>query len=374
VNVLFLNSIREQVWGGGEKWMLTAGSGLRERGHGVIFAGREGSLFLERCAEVGFATIPLRIGSDFGPGNIIGLRGIFRARGIDVAIANFNKDVRLAGLAALGLRRAGENRTAVVARNGLPIIQNNWRYRWTYKRLSRGILTNSSAIKERYLSYGWMEDGFIKVIHNGIDPRQRVDFPRSDVLAEHGIPDGRPIIGIFGRLTGQKGHDLFLEVARRVLADLPGTLFLIVGDGPLEGELRGRAKDLGVAANVLFLGFHRETMPLYSICDLVLLTSRSEGLPNVILEAMLAGRATVSFDVGGVRELIPDARVGAIVPKGDLAAMTAQVSSLLRSAESRGAIGRAARLHVTSSFSVEQMVRELETWLAETSAEGRSSR
>jgi glycosyltransferase involved in cell wall biosynthesis len=356
MNVLFQNSIREAVWGGGEKWMLTAGTGLRGRGHVVAYAGRSGSCFLDRCAEGGFPVYPMRIGSDFGLGNILRLRRIYRSRGIDAVIANFNKDVRLAGLAAIG-------GPVVVARNGLPIVQNNWRYRLTYTKLVRGIVTNTDVIKGRYLSYGWMTDGFIEVIHNGIDVEQSIDFPRAEVLVRHGIPDGKRIVGIFGRLVGQKRHDLFLEVARRILGEMPETAFLIVGEGPLEGDLRRRAAELGIEAKVLFLGFQRETMPLYSICDCVLLTSRSEGLPNAVLEAMLAGRSVVAFDVGGVAELVPDARVGIVVAAGDAGAMAARTLELLRSDAARATIGRAARERVRETFSTEQMTLLLEAWL-----------
>ncbi len=359
MNILFMNSIAPLVWGGGEKWMLTAAEGLRGRGHEITICGRKGSLFLSRCHERRIAVAPLRIGSDFGLRNILRLRRIYRERKTDVVIANFNKDVRLAGLAACG----GGPR--IVARNGLPLIQNNWRYRLTYTAFAKGILTNAEAIKRRYLSYGWFPEDFIKVIHNGIDVDQIVEFPGPAVVAKHKIPFGRPIIGIFGRLVGQKQHHLFLETAKRVAVEVSETVFIVVGEGPLEADLRRLAAELGIAEKVLFMGFQREPMPLYSVCDVVLLTSRSEGLPNVVMEAMLAARAVVAFDVGGVRELIPNEETGIVVPEGDVAGMAARAVELLRDPEARGRIGGRARARIIAEFSVGGMVGELEGWLGE---------
>lgn len=361
MNILFMNSIGPLVWGGGEMWMMAAADGLRRRGHGITFCGRKGSLFLARCVEEDLPIEPLRIGSDFGLGNILRLRRIYRERKIDVVMANFNKDVRLAGLAALG------GGPSVVARNGLPILQSNWRYRLTYTALARGILTNAEAIKRRYLSYGWLRDDFIRVIHNGIDIDQKVDFPRPAVVARYKIPYGRPIVGIFGRLVGQKQHHIFLDVARQILAGIPDALFIVVGEGPLEADLRRQAGEMGITESVLFLGFQREPMPLYSACDLVLLTSRSEGLPNVVMEAMLTARTVVAFDVGGVRELIPGEDTGIVVPQDDAGGMAARAIDLLQTPDARKQIGDRARRRVLEEFSTEKMIRELEEWLREMS-------
>ena len=360
MNILFMNSVGEDSWGGGERWMLTTGMGLRDRGHGVFYAGREESLFLERCLEKGFAALSLPIGSDVSLPNIHKLAGFISRHNISAVIANFNKDVRLAGLAAKISRRA-----IVIARNGLPILHNNWRYRLTYKWLVDGIITNTQSIKNRYLTYGWLNDDFIRVIHNGISP----EIPESDdfetVISKYKLPRQRPVIGIFGRLVKQKQHTIFLEVAKNILQEWPEAIFLIVGDGPLRDSIRQYACELKIFDNIYMLGMQKEVMELYAFCDIVLLTSEEEGLPNAVLEAMLTGKPVVAFDVGGVGELIESERTGITVPPNDIFLMTQKTRELLLSPELRNAIGREAQAFVRKHFSLHKMIDEVETYLQE---------
>lgn len=359
MNILFMNSIGVNTWGGGEKWMLTTGGGLRERNHRVFFAGRNDSLFLRRCQEHHFPTLPLNIKGDLGLGNIWRLMRFYREHHIDVVIANFNKDVHLAGIAA----RLSRQRPMVVARNGLPILHNNWRYRLTYTHLVDGMITNTQAIKDRYLSYGWLENDFIRVIHNGIEVNQAPTVDPEAVRRKFDIPDQEPVLGIFGRLVKQKQHTVFLEVAHNIIKKWPEALFLIVGDGPERERIQAYAAELQLIESVYFLGMQTEVAPLYRLCDVVLLTSEEEGQPNVVMEAMLAARPVVAFDVGGVRELIPHEEVGIVVPLNDIYLMTRKTDELLQDPQRRRQMGERARAFIRENFSVDRMIREVELYL-----------
>lgn len=351
MNVLLMNSVAVDSWGGGEKWMLTTGNGLRERGYKIYFSGRKNSLFLERCAEWGFPTLPLSIKSDFSIKNILELADFYRKNNIDVALVNFNKDVRLAGLAAKISRRP-----LVVPMNGLPILHNNWRYRMTFKLLVDGIITNTHAIKNRYLSYGWLEEDFIRVIHNGIETDVAADFDNKKTRKKYNLPAQSPAIGIFGRLVKQKQHKLFLEVAKNVLKKSPDTIFLIVGEGPERDTIRQYASELGILDNVHMLGMQQDIYPLYACCDLILLTSDDEGIPNVIIEAMLMERPVISFNVGGMSEAIPTDNVGILIPPNDVGLMTQKTLELLTEPDRCASIGKAARKFIQENFSMEKMI------------------
>jgi len=190
-----------------------------------------------------------------------------------------------------------------VARNGLPILENNWRYRWTYRYLVDGIITNTNAIKNRYLSYGWLPKEFIQVIYNGIDIDQEKNFEKKAILEEFQLPPEKKIVGIFGRLVKQKQHNLFLEAAQKILEGFRNVHFIIVGDGPLRNTIEKQIRSQ--------------------------LTSEDEGLPNVVMEAMLTGTPVVAFDVGGVRELINSDEVGYVVPSNDTQLMAVKTLKLL---------------------------------------------
>jgi glycosyltransferase involved in cell wall biosynthesis len=355
MNLFFINSIAASVWGGGEKWMLTTASGLQQRGHHCYCCGQPDSLFLQNCTQQGLTILPLKIGSDFGLKNILRLTGFFKQHHIDIIIANFNKDVRLAGSAK---KLAGV--PVLIARNGLPILRNSWIYRRTYKLFVDTILTNTQDIKDRYLSYGWLTDSFIRVIHNGIDIDQQIAFDRFSILHKYNLPDYRPIVGFFGRLVTQKQPDKFLEIAARILQRIPQARFILAGDGPLRQEILARAAQLQIDRQIHLLGAQREVMELYSICNLVLLTSRKEGLPNVVMEAMLAAKPVVAFAAGGVRELISAPALGCVVPVDDIETAAVKAIEILKSDALQQQTGQTARRHIIENFSVKKMIDSVE--------------
>jgi len=350
--------IGEDTWGGGEKWMLTTADGLRDRGHRIYFAGRANSLFLHRCTEKNFPVFPMSIKSDFGLKNILKLYRFFKKNQIQVIIANFNKDARLSGIA-----RKLARVPVLVARNGLPILENNWRYRWTYRYLVDGIITNTNAIKNRYLSYGWLPKEFIQVIYNGIDIDQEKNFEKKAILEEFQLPPEKKIVGIFGRLVKQKQHNLFLEAAQKILEGFRNVHFIIVGDGPLRNTIEKQIRSQGLSDFVQLLGQQKKVMALYNICDVILLTSEDEGLPNVVMEAMLTGTPVVAFDVGGVRELINSDEVGYVVPSNDTQLMAVKTLKLLENSNLAKKICKAAKIRIQENFRLDQMIDRIEEYL-----------
>ncbi len=358
MNILLMNSVQPDSWGGGEKWMLVLAEGLRRKGHAVFFCGQENSVFLQRCSKADFEIFPLKIKSDFSPVNILKLAHFYRKKQVQAVIANFNKDVRLAGLAGRIVKHP-----VVVARNGLAILPNTAVYRHTYPLLADGIITNSSEIKNQYLSYQWIKPEFIRVINNGIDTSLSIKVDAPKTRKKYNLPANQPVIGIFGRLAPQKQHTLFLEVAKNLLDEWPAAIFLIVGDGPQKEDICDYALELGILDNIYMIGFQQEVAELFSLCDLVLLTSETEGLPNVVIEAMLLARPVVAFNVGGVKELIRSDLTGRVVPPNDIYLMTQHAQELLMHPELRESIGQNARKFIKENFSLEKMVDEVEIYL-----------
>lgn len=358
MNVFYMNSVRQTTWGGVEKWMLLSAGGLQSGGHRIFAGARPDSIFIKRCAAAGFETFPLKIGIDFGPVNVARMAAIFRKYKIDAIVANLNKDVRMAGIAAW---LAGN--PPLVARAGLAILPDNAKYRLTYKHLADGIVTNTAAIKNKYLEYSWLQDDFIKVIYNGIDTSISVDYSPADVRRKFDLPIGKKLISLFGRMVPQKQHHLFLQVAKNILGSHPDTHFLIVGDGPLKNEISSKVADLGISENVHIIGFQENIIPLQVASDIVLLTSSDEGMPNVVMEAMLSAKPIVAFNVGGVRELLPDDRYGKVVGADDVSAMTRETIALLEDEATCNTLGEQAQVRIRTNFSLEKMVNDFEAYL-----------
>ncbi len=358
MNIFFLNSIEPLAWGGGEKWMLMAANGLRARGHNIYFSGRKDSLFLRNCSEAGFTVFPLQIKSDFGLINICKISRFLNKNNIELIITNFNKETRLAGIAK---KFSGVKN--LIVRNGLPILPNNLRHRLLFPRLANGMITPNRAIKEKYLTYGWIDSDFIKVIHNGVDFILPEKIDRNKILQKYNLPDQMPILGMFARLVGQKKHTIFLDSAKKVFSKWPTAEFLIVGDGPLRNNLEEYAAKIGISKHIKFLGHQKEVMELYSICDVIVHTSIREGLPNAILEAMYAGKPVVAFNSGGTDELIVSDKVGVLIPQNNTDLLIEKIFELLEDKKKREEMGREAHNFVINNFSVEKMVGKVEDYI-----------
>jgi glycosyltransferase involved in cell wall biosynthesis len=210
----------------------------------------------------------------------------------------------------------------------------------------------------------------ITVVTNTVDvARFQAAQETQQLRTELGLGADARIVTIIGRLTDQKGHRFFLETARLVHADDPAARFLIVGTGPLAGELRHQAAALGLGDIVHFLGARRDIPEILASTDVFVISSLFEGLPLVLLEAMAAGKAIVTTDIDGCRELIEDGVRGLRTPPRAPREQAAAIRRLLRDPALRNELGRSARDYVLAHCSVDAMVRDVERVLDRFSAE-----
>lgn len=168
-------------------------------------------------------------------------------------------------------------------------------------------------------------------------------------------------VGMVARMNAHyKNHSGFLRVAARIKQQSPHIQFLLAGDGPFRPELEREAQSLGVGADVVFLGDRRDMPAVLASLDVAVLTSESESLSNVILEAMAAGLPVVAFRVGGNAELVNEQR-GILVPEGDEEAFAVAVQRLLQSTSLRVELGRNAREFAKENFSLQKVLARYES-------------
>ncbi|MEZ4637263.1 MAG: glycosyltransferase [Caldilineaceae bacterium] len=129
-----------------------------------------------------------------------------------------------------------------------------------------------------------------------------------------GIAPDAPVIGSVGRFSEQKGYRYFLEAAALLARDLPQARFVLVGSGETESALKTQADALNLGEKIIFTGARDDVETLLPIMDVFVSSSLWEGLPTVILEAMLAETPVVATAVAGTTELVEDGVTGALVP------------------------------------------------------------
>lgn len=193
-------------------------------------------------------------------------------------------------------------------------------------------------------------------IHNGIRfcRTQRIKTA-VETRQQLGIDRSRRIIGTVGRLTAVKGHEYFLAGAQQLLQNRRDLHFLIVGDGPLLDHFKGKARNLGIASHVTFLGHRDDTYDLIGAMDVFVLPSLHEGIPMVILEAMALARPVVASRVGGIPEVITDAVHGLLIPVADSGELAEGCRRFLDDRSLAERCGLAGQRRVEQEFSAESM-------------------
>ena len=194
----------------------------------------------------------------------------------------------------------------------------------------------------------------LTLIHNGVDTSRFT--PKKDGTAfrrEAGIPAGAPLAGFVGRLSPEKGPDLFVRAAHFAAQRHPSAHFVLVGTGPMEGELRGMIAKLGMAERIHLAGLWDDVSPVFPAFDLLAQTSRLEGTPLALLEGMAAGRPTVALGVGGVVEIVEVGTTGLLYSADDWEGVGWGMLELLNDPERARRMGQAARKRVQAHYTVD---------------------
>jgi glycosyltransferase involved in cell wall biosynthesis len=172
-------------------------------------------------------------------------------------------------------------------------------------------------------------------------------LPRDSVRAELGLAGS--VLLYAGRLEPVKGPDVLLEAFAEIRVALPDATLVVAGEGSLASELRARVAERPLPG-VRFLGQRSDIPDLIAAADLVVLPSRGEGMPTLLLEALLAGRAVVATRVGAVADVTEDGRFARIVPPGDAATLARACIALLRDSAARQRLAEGAPAAVRRRF------------------------
>jgi sugar transferase (PEP-CTERM/EpsH1 system associated) len=203
----------------------------------------------------------------------------------------------------------------------------------------------------------------VVTIYNGINP-ECFDVGDTSVGGEVcrslGIPNGVPLVGSVGRLHPQKDYATLLAAMVEVKARVPNARLLLVGDGELRRDLQSQAESMGLSNSATFAGHRTDIPEILMTLDVFALSSRWEGMPNAVLEAMAAGLPVVATRVGGVPEVVVDGVTGLLVPPRDPEALSKAILKLLQNSDLRQKMGRSGRERVREHFSVERMVQDTE--------------
>ena len=189
-----------------------------------------------------------------------------------------------------------------------------------------------------------------------------IDLPE---LTPRAPRSGPLTLGVVGRMSPEKGQDLMLDAFATVQARHPGTRLRLIGDGQERERLHARAEQLGLLEHVTFTGWVSDMAAQYAALDLLVIPSRSEGLPFALLEAMSRALPVVATDVGAVRDVLQSGDTGWVVPPGAPAALADAVNAALTDPGALAGIGARARASLHPRFSPDERARRMQAVYAE---------
>jgi glycosyltransferase involved in cell wall biosynthesis len=230
--------------------------------------------------------------------------------------------------------------------------------------ISTQIIVISEMIKKDICSvYKIVSEEKVSVIPLGFEltKMESVNKYRGFFRKQFNIPDDAPVIGIVGRLTGIKNHDLFIEIANLLLQKNDQIHFLIIGDGELREEMEQRVYALGMTQNVHFTGWITETAKMYADLDIMLLTSKNEGTPVSVIEAMYYTIPVVSSNVGGLSDLIDSGKTGFLINSLVAEDYIEVILKLLESEQEQKNIGRAGHIFIVDHFNIDRLIRDMDS-------------
>lgn len=225
--------------------------------------------------------------------------------------------------------------------------------RWLARRTDALVAISPQVRHDLLVTYHVAREAQLHLVPLGfnLDRFLALDAPaRVSARRQLDLPDDALVVSTVGRLTAIKQHTLFLDMAARLQSRGGPYVFLIVGDGELRASLEARAAELGLGAAVRFLGWRGDLDVVYGATDVFVLTSRNEGTPVALIEAMASGVAAVSTDVGGVRDVVTGPELGRLVPFGDADGLADGVAAFAADAARRAAVGEAGRVSVRDRY------------------------
>lgn len=343
-------------YGGAEVHVRTLARGLSARGHAVCLYCHPDGRLRHHAQSDGTPTQSLPARSQLDGIAALRLAARLRRDRPDVLHLHASRDY-LCGLLAARLTQT----PVVLTRHMLlplsPVMRR------VYAQVD-AVICLSQGLKTRLLEQGVPADR-LHLIYGAIDLAPFAVPPDGKEVGalrcQWGAQPGETLVGCVGRLVEGKGQATLLQALSLCRGEAQSLRLILVGTGPLQSALQAQAKNLGIADRVHFAGFCRDVPQALAALDIVVVPSTAmELLPLALMEAMASARPVLATRVGGIIEIVDEARMGCLLPPGDAVALAVALRLLAASAEMRSRLGKAAAVRAQSRFALPRMLSETE--------------
>ena len=347
-----LEAITPSRVGGAEVFVTDLFSSFSEMGAHVEVFCPAGRPFVEYAQARGISPTIWKTHGKFDPLTIIKLALLMKRDRIDVIHTHLSTASLLGAFAA---KLAGKRSVAHV--HGLNTA--------TCFRYSDSIIAVSESVK-RHLTDQGIKESKIRVVHNGVDLLRFQPTDTREAKDKLGYDPDEPLLGVFGRLSGEKGQRVAIEAMFLIAKsaspeenEFGDAHLAIVGDGKDREDLEASVNALGVRDNVTFTGFKQDVREMMSACDVVIVPSLREGFGLAAVEAMALRKPVVASAQGGLPEIVVPGETGILVPPNDPQALADAVRKLLDDPDLAETMGAKGRARVQEKFALGKQMREV---------------
>jgi glycosyltransferase involved in cell wall biosynthesis len=351
-------------WGGMEMHVGFLSTQLARKGYKIIPVCYPGSPLDRDLQERGFTPLRLRLDGYFHPHAIRQLARWLDETEVDLVHSHYSRDLWTI-VPALALSR----RVPLILTKhiGTQKPKRDALHRWIYGQVNH-VIAISAVIRQNIIATHPIAAERVSVVHHGVDlsrftPDENVRFAARQEL---GLAPEHLVLGIIGRLQISKGYLEFLDVARRLVNEIPQARFLLIGEAS-RGEsseaqrILGKIREWQLEKVVHVLGFRRDIPRWLNAMDIFVFPSHAEAFGLVLIEAMAMAKPVVSSKGDGVLDIVRDGDTGLLVPPRDVESLHTAVLSLAQNAAQRLAMGQRGREHVLKFFALEHSLEALES-------------
>jgi len=305
---------------------------------------------IEAAKRCGLDTVVINSKGKFDFSTVKQLTGFLKKEEIDlVHTHNYKSDI-------IGLFAARKRRIPVVATvHGFTRASFSVRL---YEFLDLGVLRSFFSqlilVDESLMKYFSTQKS--SVVKNAVDVQKFAQAGADNLRHEFRIDKDDFVIGTIGRLSPEKNQQLLIEAAKILIPKFPSLKIMIVGDGPLDEELKAKVKEYGLEEKIIFTGVRNDMPAVYRTLDVFALPSLTEGLPLVILEAFASGLPVIASMVGGVSHLIEHNQNGLLFRSQKLPEFVDNLEFLIENKEDRERFAHNGKKFVIENYSVEKLV------------------
>ena len=344
-------------WGGTELHLVNLGEQLVLRGHHVTVSARPDGFVEAEARKRGLATAPVTVRRQWDFADRNALRDLLARERFDVVHVHWSTDYAVTPLLA---RRAGVPAVVMSRHSPYPLKSALGRYLYDRVLFDR-VIALSESVRRTLIApkTGNQRAEKVVTIHHGTDTEafRQTTLSTDAVRAEWGIPAGRFVVGLVGRIAPEKGYAVFLDAVAQAIKAGANVHAVIVGDGPDAAVAKERAARPDLAGRVTFGGFRSDVNNAMNALDVFVLASTwAEPCAAVVQQAMALSKPVIGTDTGGTPEMVAAGETGLLVAPGDAVALADALGSLYALPESdRARMGNAGRTRVDRLFTLSGM-------------------